>query len=254
MDTLTADLLQSCKILIASAKTDEAINTLMNSFAKSQHDILILSGQWAELKNQKITNTISLDDFKRESSRINKSILEVLDKLEKDTNQLIVKNKLGEDDEVVDRVEKKIRFKNRKSLIISLVIIFVISSLGIYKGINYSVNNDSYDTNLLDQAEDYWTDEKYFQAYETYKRFNKEMEHADVANIVQNDDYIFAWKRRLNSLRRHFTLKSRNENTENTGDLLLEECSNYESIFNADKLSIDIRNSVKNKLEEIRIK
>lgn len=252
MDTLTADLLQSCKILIASAKTDEAINTLMNSFAKSQHDILILSGQWAELKNQKITNTISLDDFKRESSRINKSILEVLDKLEKGTDFSSVKNKLGGIEISSTNSDKKIKISNSLFFIITVLIIVSISGIGVYRlsqlDKNTSTNNEkNIEINLFESAHENLDkgDEKSLQvAVKQFREFIGQYDEVTEADKLPNAKYSLARIGLINSLYDYFRI------TKKDSDVVIAECDKYAKEFKGDDFPFKIKGHVYKELGE----
>ena len=75
MNAKNAQFIKECKSMIASAKTDEALQTLMNSVSKSQNELLLISSKWVELKKHWISGILAPADFERERLSINRSLL-----------------------------------------------------------------------------------------------------------------------------------------------------------------------------------
>jgi len=84
METTTPNLIKECKSMIASAKIDDALNTLMTSFSKSEKELVMIASKWSELKKNKRTGILSSREFEQERMIVNQSLLDFLEELEQE--------------------------------------------------------------------------------------------------------------------------------------------------------------------------
>ncbi|HFA50376.1 MAG TPA: hypothetical protein ENJ95_15290 [Bacteroidetes bacterium] len=252
MDTLTTDFIDTCKILIASAKTDEALKTLLNSFAQSQHEILLLSSKWADLKKQKISGVISEKDFQQERMTINKHILTILDDIENDSNISLLKNKLEEKKEVrTFGAQKNNWTKNNWIAFFLVLFIFIIGVLGFQKGFIFThssvKNNSLLETKNFDMGEEKYRSKNYLMAAEYYHDFLEQFKSLSKSEKQKDPNFREAYVGRINSLFFEFnkTKKNRKE--------VLEECNNFREVFDKKGFPLNIMAKVHFKLGHIEV-
>lgn len=88
MNKISTELIKYFKQQVAQANTDKIISKLLNLDIDYENELVLISNKWSELRRQKISGSISEETYSLKASKINNSLLLLLDELSKDLKQI----------------------------------------------------------------------------------------------------------------------------------------------------------------------
>ena len=174
--TIDIDFIKHCKRLIASAKTGEALNNLSQVLSQSQRDIVILQSRYKRLQDKHRNNLLSEEEFERERTKLDISMLDLLEKLEADLG--VIKEKK---ERKVEITEEKFNQKNKFSHFLKYkyaysifgILALVIASFkfGLFDKFLSDVNNGIVNNTLYERADEHFRKKDFAAAADNYKSY-----------------------------------------------------------------------------------